>query len=309
MQPSEVVVSPQAVVTPGREHVFLMGRPPFEEYLAFMSTEPLDAESADKIALAEEWRTANDHIKELQVSEKTWADNPPVQPVADELQPLVAEVLSDPFLQRSYYAVPVELGMVELDRLVVYQKNINLVFVEQLKKQLGSKPTPEEVFRICMPFDHPTVGHRVGRIAPNAFSFVSVSNDLRVLELGLLGPGQILGHQSQGPVAAVVALFVGYGPNYLSVISAEGRMVLNNASHRAYALRDLGVTHVPCLIQKVTRREELNVVAAGSPVAQNPDVYLKESRPPVLKDYFDPKLRKVVRLAPKGPADTSRRSS
>jgi len=276
-----------------------MGRPPFEEYLNFMSSEPIGAQNSDLGLIAQEWRTANDHIKELQATEKTWADNPPTMPMSVALQPLVAKVLADPYFQRGYYAAPVELGMVELDRLVVFQKSIDLGFVRQLKAQLGPNPSEEAVFRLSMPFDHPMVPHRIRRTAPNAFSFVSVSNDLRLLDLALLSPDQIQRHRSSGPIAGVVAAFIGYGTNYLSAISAEGRIVLNNASHRAYALRDIGVTHAPCLIQKVTRREELNVVAGGSALAQNPDVYLKEARPPVLKDYFDPKLRKVVRLASK----------
>ena len=38
-------------------------------------------------------------------------------------------------------------------------------------------------------------------------------------------------------------------------------------------------------------------VAAGG-LRKNPDVYLKEPRPPVLKDYFNPRLRQILRLAP-----------
>jgi hypothetical protein len=120
-----------------------------------------------------------------------------------------------------------------------------------------------------------------------------------VLDLALISPKQIVGYQSNGIPSSAIVLFVGYGANYLSVTSTEGRLVLNNASHRAYALRELGVTHVPAVVQKVTRREELNIVAAGGPLSQNPDLYLKEPRPPVVKDYFDPKLRKIVRLLPK----------
>jgi hypothetical protein len=43
----------------------------------------------------------------------------------------------------------------------------------------------------------------------------------------------------------------------------------------------------------VTRHEELELVAGGD-FQQNPDRYLKATRPPLLKDYFDPKLRKMV---------------
>ena len=87
------------------------------------------------------------------------------------------------------------------------------------------------------------------------------------------------------------------GTNLLNVVSAEGRLVLNNGSHRAYFLRELGITHAPCVIQRVTRRDELEFI--GSELQQNPDRYLKAPRPPILKDYFDPALRKVVAVTKK----------
>jgi hypothetical protein len=91
----------------------------------------------------------------------------------------------------------------------------------------------------------------------------------------------------------VVGLAVGFGTNFLHGIFAEGRLILNNGSHRAYALRDLGITHVPCLVQHVSTRDEFAAVA-GDDVGEQPDLYLKHPRPALLKDYFDPKLRKVV---------------
>jgi len=58
-------------------------------------------------------------------------------------------------------------------------------------------------------------------------------------------------------------------------------------------LRDLGITHAPCIIQQVYSREELNVVASTAVNAQ-PDLFVRHPRPPMLKDYFDPKLRKII---------------
>jgi hypothetical protein len=66
-----------------------------------------------------------------------------------------------------------------------------------------------------------------------------------------------------------------------------------NGSHRAYALRDAGLTKAPCLVVEVTRREELEVTASEE-LKNKPDDYLKAPRPPMLRDYFDPALRKIV---------------
>ena len=88
-----------------------------------------------------------------------------------------------------------------------------------------------------------------------------------------------------------------FGGNYLSVVAAEGRFVLSNGTHRAYALRALGITHVPCVIQQVSRRDELDVVLSQIS-GPNADHYLRHRRPPLLKDYFDDRLRRIVHLAP-----------
>jgi hypothetical protein len=79
----------------------------------------------------------------------------------------------------------------------------------------------------------------------------------------------------------------------MNAIYAEKRLILNNGSHRAFALRQMGVTHVPCIVQHVASRDELEVIASSS-VRRNPDLYLKHVRPPMLKDYFNPQLRMVM---------------
>lgn len=119
------------------------------------------------------------------------------------------------------------------------------------------------------------------------------SPDFRFLDAQIVDPTRILNLEAAGRPAEVLALTVGFGANFLSVIHAENRLVLTNGSHRAYALRDLGITEVPCLIERVTRRDELELVGVAE-LTSNPDRFLTASRPPMLKDYFDPMLRKII---------------
>ena len=60
-----------------------------------------------------------------------------------------------------------------------------------------------------------------------------------------------------------------------------------------YALRELGITHVPCIVQHVSSRDELGILACTA-VTDRPDFFLQDPRPMMLKDYFDPRLRKVM---------------
>ena len=279
------------------ECVYLIGRPPINEFLGFIKTQTIEAKTADMGALAQEWRNANDRVKEIELSEAGYADNHIPKPISTELDGLLEKVRQDDILKKGYSMVPYEFGVVELDKLVVFQKYINLAHVDRLKKELGNNPSDEKVFELCMPFDHPVPEFNQQMINQNTYDFVSPSNDLRFLDAVVLNKDQISGYTSNGVVAGVIALFVGYGSNYLNVISINNRLILNNGSHRAYALRDLGIKYAPCVIQKVTRIEELELL--GPQVTQTFQMYQVNPRPPVLKDYFDPKLRKLIQLSSK----------
>jgi len=269
-----------------------MGRPPLGEYLGFLTSQTVDGQTEDLNALAEEWRCANDHILWLEQQEAKFADSPEIGDIPPELDRLGGSVLADPMFQRSYNMVPSRLGFVPLDRLVVFQKHINLEYVEALKRSIGPSPTPDAIFRLCLPFDHPQPSVRAMQIGPKAFAFVSPSTDLRVLERPLLPFHKLRDYPPQGAVSGILARMVGFGSNFLNVIHAEGRLILNNGSHRAYTLRDLGMTHAPCIIQYASRRDELDVICPA--LRGDADIYLKAPRPPVLKDYFDEKLRKLI---------------
>jgi hypothetical protein len=281
----------------GEEFIYLLGRTPLEEFLDFMSREPLDAATFDRDRLTAVWAAAQTAVEELACREADWADYPELTPVPAALKPLVAQVRADPFFERAFAQAPNAIGMVELDRLVVRQKTINLAQVQRLQQQLGASLSSEELFRFCLPFGRPVVPPRVTILPDGTYDFASPSNDLRFLEAVALRPDQVGDYQPFGPVAAVIGLVVGYGTNYLNAIAAEGRLVLHNGSHRAYALRDLGVTHVPCVIQEARDRDELMRIATGA-LRRLPDLYLQDPRPPLLKDYFNPRLRHLVRLAP-----------
>ena len=278
-------------------HVFLSGRPPLGEFLGFV-TSTVGGEALDIGALAESWRQANDHVESLRSTEPTYADAPAISDLPEHLAAFGEAVVADPIVQRAFTIVPFRLAMVELDRLVVWQKHIDLTHVARLRERLGSNPTDEDVFRLALPIDRqldPPVA--AGIVAPNTWGFASESSDLRVLDAKLIEAGAV-DTVVGGAATYVVAAVVGFGSNMLSAIHAENRLVLNNGSHRAYALRDAGITHAPCLIQLVSRRDELPVIA-GPDLAGNLDAYLTDPRPPVLRDYFDDTLRVVAPVARK----------
>ena len=54
-----------------------------------------------------------------------------------------------------------------------------------------------------------------------------------------------------------------------------------------------GFTHGWCIVETVTRKDELKLTASEE-VAEDPEFYFATKRPPVLKDFLDPRLAKTL---------------
>jgi hypothetical protein len=275
------------------DFVFLNGRPPIQEFIGFIRIMAANGHDIESNPLVHEWRSANDRVRELELAESGLADNPVVGPIDPAAAPLLQATLANPSAQKTFGAVPVEWGTVELDRLVVYQKFINLRYVGELKSAVPATMGPIELARFSAGIGMPQSEVKVSQANMNVFAFTSASEDLRVLDVHLLEPSQISNYIVPGSCVKVLAAVVGFSPNFITALKIGNRLILHNGSHRAFALRDLGVTHVPCLVQHISREDELEMM--GVPDLKTfADRYLKSSRPSLLKDYFDPRLRKIV---------------
>ena len=272
------------------QSLYLIGRPPLKDFLRFAKHQAVRPPRTS--ALTDAWQAAQAVIRRLEVEEAGIADDPPIGKLGPEYEPLLIEFLKDPLVHNGFNTVPTEVAIVELDRMVVYQEHIDITHSWRLGQQLGGIPDRAELFRTCLPYNHPQPPVKWSRASDGKFVFLSPSNDLRFLGPMGLEPGQ-LKDAPGGNLVGVVGLSVGFGSNFMNAIYAEKRLILNNGSHRAYALRKMGVTHVPCIVQHVSSRDELEVIASSS-VRRDPDLYLKHVRPPMLKDYFNPQLRMVM---------------
>ncbi len=251
------------------EWVFLAGRPPLQEYLGFIAQQTTDEHAIDVGQLITGWRHANERVAQLQLNEAGAADNPVVTPLPDSLRGHATAAMASPVLARSFAAVPTEIGVVSLDSLVVFQKFINLRFVAELRSTLDADRSPEAMFRFCVPEEKHGPQVSVTRANQNTWVAISASTDLRFLGPAFLQPDQVLGYPATGYPTGVLAMGIGYGSNTLNVISVGNRLVLNNGSHRAYAMYEAGIREVPC-VQHVQHREELTVIASGDLAAKGP---------------------------------------
>lgn len=275
------------------EEIWLLGQPPLSRFLEFVKDAVVDGENADRAALTEEWRAANDYYQELEKSEAGIANQAERRELDPSLATLVAQVKAHPWYRNTFNTLPTAFGMVELDRLIVGQKHVMRNFVDAMRTRIGPAPDPATLFRYCLPLDTPAAPVQIRRVGSRRYVFRCDSTDFRFHEPALLRADQAPGYESFGMVAGIVGLVVGFGANFLNVIRVGNRLLLNNGYHRACALRALGITHVPCIIQTATRTDEVGLVSRQD-VAEDPEFYFESARPPLLKDYYDPKIRKLL---------------
>lgn len=277
-----------------REEVWLLGQPSLADYLDRVRKLVEGGADMDRRALIDGWRDANDYYYELESREAGIADEAECLDLPEAMAPLAEQLSQHEHFRTTFDRLPTAFGMVELDKIVVSQRRVTLPFVEALRVRLDPRPGDADLFRFCQPVERRDPPVAIRRLGGQRFVFTSDSSDLRFHEPVLLRPDQITGHETFGPISAVVGLVIGYGSNFLSLIRSDDRMVLHNGYHRACALRAAGFTHAPCVIQTVTRRDELEIAAAQA-VIDDPAFYFRAKRPPVLKDFFDPRIRIVLR--------------
>lgn len=271
----------------------LLGRYPLGDYLRVARADSPNSTNLDRRLLADEWRAAHDHFREVERSETGIADDPLIEQLPEPLQRLAQEVMGDPVFQTTFEIAPVAIQLVQLDKLVVFQKTINLSHIRRIQESLGDRPTAQDVFRHCFPLHSEQAPVRISRPSPNSFVFSSPSYDLRFLDCTLLAPEQLRGYEPRGIIAGAITVAMGFAVNCLYAVHCENRLILHNGCHRAYALREMGIRQVPCAIWEISRRAELSAI--GDPeVVAHPELFLRSPRPPLLKDYFDPRLCKTI---------------
>jgi hypothetical protein len=149
------------------DFVFLNGRPPISEFIGFIKVMAVDGHEIDQNTLMSEWRAANDRVRELERAESGLADDPVVGPVDPTAAPLLQAALNNPSAQKTFFVVPVEWSTVELDRLVVHQKFINLRYVSELKSAVAATRGTIELARFSAGMGMPPSEVRVSQANMN----------------------------------------------------------------------------------------------------------------------------------------------
>ncbi len=288
-QPNDTPLAAPIDVDPNAELVWMLGQPHLEDFLRFVKTKVVGGGEMCPRWLTDQWRAANDRYYDLEKTEAGAADGAETEPVPDMLAPLEAEVFADRYFRRSYDSLPTTIKMIDLEKLIVSQDHVANIFSDERGRALGSQPDPAALFRFCLPLESAMPPVTIRRIASDRYLLSSFSTDLRAHSPRLLTQDKLPDVDSFGPVAAMLGVGIGFGSNFMSAIRSEGRIVLHNGHHRAYSLYALGIRKAPCLIETVTRTDELNLTAGGD-LADRPAFFFRAARPPLLRDFFNPEL-------------------
>jgi hypothetical protein len=275
----------------------LAGATRLADFIAYVQKRTVGGRERDVGELADTWREAASVFEGLQTTEAGVADSPEVKPLPKGLQAHVKKLAKLTHFQQTFSATPVAFGMVELDKLVVYQQHIMAGAVTKMTDTLKTPLSDTALADVCLPLSQADAGFRLAREEDGRFIFISDNHDARFQGAQLLKPADIKGLKINGYSQAVVALSVGFTTNVLNVVRYGSRMVLNNGYHRAFALRQLGITHAPCLIQVCAHWEDVGLVGSREMV-DNGTIYFSTARPPLLKDYADPLLAKAFPAKP-----------
>lgn len=280
-----------------RSMVWLLGQPHLEDYLGFYRKKVIGGDKVDPRALTARWREANDLYYQLEQDEAGIADSIACRPLDRRLAGIAARLEANPWFRNSFDNLPYSIELVELDKLVVSQIQVENGFSHAIAARLGPKPTPAQLFRFCLPVERDLAPVSIQRLSANRYQFSSPSSDFRAHETVLMRNPELFDLNLPGPAAALLGISVGFGSNFLSAVRSGSRVVLQNGYHRAYALRSAGLTHAWCVVEHVTRKDELRL-SATEEVLSDPAFYFAAKRPPILRDFFDPRIAEKVLTKP-----------
>ncbi|MFP8781111.1 hypothetical protein [Hydrogenophaga sp. RWCD_12] len=280
---------PAPLSSDATEERLLLGAQPLSDLLNLASSLEGLGRPPSRARLSDRWRSASREYQRMAVSEAGAADRADIRPLPKAMNRHLAQLVELPGVRRTFDTVPVAFGLVELDKLVVSQHSMTQAVVERIITNHPLPLSPKALAELCLPLKPPAASFRLASRSGREFTFVADAHDMRFLDAQVLDPVDVRQAEVMGHPQAVVALSVGFSANLLNGVRYNGRVAINNGHHRALALRKMGFTHAPCLIQPCASEDDLGQ-AATRELCDNVDLYFHAPRPPLLRDFDNPKL-------------------
>jgi hypothetical protein len=265
------------------------------EVTQYLRTQALGVEDAEQTRILQSWEALQPRVQTLLSSEAGLAESIGISEIPAEHQKGLEQFANDQLFQKAFSVYQTGFAMVEIDKLVAAQRTVNKDYVQKLSESFPKNPQLGDLLDICIspkrkmsPVQHLEIGQGVHVFSsPNSdFRFLgSFKKELTADDLEYAIGGGI-------PAAAIIS-FVGYGSAPINVLYANSRIILNNGFHRVFALRSMGVRHIPVVVQSVRNPAlEFPPQVAGLPK----DYLLGMPRPMLMKDFFEPDFTISIRV-------------
>jgi hypothetical protein len=256
----------------------------------FLEIQSVDSESR-KQEIRTAWQAAVATFEELRRAEAGVPETIATRPLSAEHAGAAETLRADASFANTFSNYPCSFEEVEIDKLVASQRSVHVEYVDYLTARYNEGP--RNLFDFCLSPAQDVPPISIGRTAANAFTLSSENPGLRFLGVTEepYHPGMMQTETPGGQAVRVIMLALGFGFATANVYRIGQRMILNNGFHRLYALRRLGITHAPVVVQQITHPE----VELPPAITELPREHLVENpRPGLMKDFFDDRLTCLV---------------
>ena len=241
------------------------------------------------------WEEATELLRQIEKQESGIADNCETFDISSGL---IEGIKLNPAVTSTFSKHVIEFKMVEIDKVIAVQRQVLLDYVDQLVKKIPKNPSEDDLIKFCLipeqyaPFPKPT------SVGSDTLYFTSPSGDFRFL--GGYLKKELTEEDTKitkigGIPTHAIMLFVGYGASPMNAYSVNGRVILTNGFHRAYALRKKGIKKIPLILKKIGNAD----LEFPSDIHKlKKDYLLKHPRPILVKDFFNEDLVREFKKKP-----------
>ena len=252
----------------------------------------IDEEYSNFTEIIQSWQEATESLREIEKEESGIANKCETFDISSGL---IEAIKLNPAITNTFSKHVLDFRMVEIDNLIAVQRNVLLDYVDQLTKKIPKNPSEDDLLKFCLIPEQQVPLPKPTRKNSKSWYFSSPSHDFRFLGGFLkkeLTREDIQSTKVGGFPTHAFMLFVGYGAACMNAFSVNGRMVLSNGFHRAYALRKKGIKKIPLLIKKIGNADlEFPDEVKGL----KKDYLLKHPRPILIKDFFNDDLVRIFK--------------
>ena len=268
-------------------HLYLFAAYTKKQVSDLVKNKCVDEESSNFTETIQSWQQATESLRQIEKEESGIVDK---CETFDINSGLIEAIKLNPAITNTFSKHVLDFKMVEIDSLIAVQRNISLDYVDELAKKIPKNPSEDDLLKFCLIPEQQVPLPKPTRKNSKSWYFSSPSNDFRFLGGYLkkeLTKQDIQLTKVGGYPTHAFMLFVGYGAVCMNAFSVDGRMILSNGFHRAYALKRKGVKKIPLLIKKISN-SDLEFPDEVKGFKRN--YLLKHPRPILVKDFFNDDL-------------------